>query len=222
MPFCNLSKALPESEIHRWCNLEVDILELSHENYSIDYVKATVESILKQVGAELLHVRLYKTSFLEAVIRCRCTTENSTISIIEKSKAIPVMPITYRHGLEYLRFIAYSEKDLRFAMGQLSKVSQVDVLKRGKIQSHALDVMTVSLREIFGSLTMKQLNSLINAIELGYYAIPRKVTIGEIAKLLGVSRSTYEEHLRKAEVKLIQAMKPYLRLANLSERAESK
>ena len=41
------------------------------------------------------------------------------------------------------------------------------------------------------------------AIEKGYYEIPRKIELKELADLMGISYSTYQVHLRKAERNLI-------------------
>lgn len=38
---------------------------------------------------------------------------------------------------------------------------------------------------------------------IGYYAQPRAATTEELAKGMGVSRTTFEEHLRKAESRVI-------------------
>lgn len=41
------------------------------------------------------------------------------------------------------------------------------------------------------------------AIQLGYYNWPKKISIQELAKRLGLSKPTIAEHLRKAEIKVI-------------------
>jgi len=43
-------------------------------------------------------------------------------------------------------------------------------------------------------------------VEAGYYEIPRKATTGELAGRLDVDRRTFEEHLRRAEKKLLPAL----------------
>jgi predicted DNA binding protein len=217
MPFSNLSKIIPRSEIQRWCNLEVDILELSGDNYKLKQLKDMVLSALVEIGAEVLHTRIYGEKTFEAVVKCRCTRENSTIAILEKNKVIPVMPIAYKEGFEFVKFLAYKWSELRLAIKALSTVSNVVILSRRRIYTRALSTMTVPLKEILGSLTWKQLDSLMKAIEFGYYEIPSKITIDSIAKRLGLARSTYEEHLRKAEVKVMNALKPYIRIAHLAE-----
>jgi predicted DNA binding protein len=50
-------------------------------------------------------------------------------------------------------------------------------------------------------------------MEMGYYSFPRKRTIAEIASLLKIHPSTFEEHLRKAEIKIMRSISPYAMLA---------
>ena len=54
---------------------------------------------------------------------------------------------------------------------------------------------------------------LVFALENGYYQVPKKVTTEEIASKLKLPRTTYEEHLRKAEGKVLRSMAPYISLS---------
>jgi predicted DNA binding protein len=47
-------------------------------------------------------------------------------------------------------------------------------------------------------------------VENGYYQVPKKVTTEEMASKLRLPRTTYEEHLRKAEGKVLRSMAPYI------------
>lgn len=52
-------------------------------------------------------------------------------------------------------------------------------------------------------LTRKQREVISAACESGYYAVPRRITSAELARKLGLDKSTVLEHLRKAEMRLI-------------------
>src|SRR5207253_5888577 len=52
--------------------------------------------------------------------------------------------------------------------------------------------------------------------------VPREVTTENIARSLGVSRSTYEEHLRKAENRIVGNLIPYLQLFAVGEKKPEK
>ncbi|MGH9974741.1 MAG: helix-turn-helix domain-containing protein, partial [Nitrososphaeraceae archaeon] len=52
-------------------------------------------------------------------------------------------------------------------------------------------------------LTLKQRQAIITAYGLGYYDVPRRVSSEGVSKHLDVDKSTFVEHLRKAERKLV-------------------
>lgn len=67
------------------------------------------------------------------------------------------------------------------------------------------------------SLTRRQGQAVLAALEAGYYDAPRKVTTGEVAQDLGIARSTFEEHLKAAESQLVRALAPVVRMRQLQE-----
>jgi predicted DNA binding protein len=96
---------------------------------------------------------------------------------------------------------------------ELERIGQVRIIqKRVASEKSIRDTFVVSLNGVFSQLTEKQVDSFIAALEAGYYQIPKKVTTTEIAGRNRVPRTTYEEHLRKAESKVLRAIAPYVRL----------
>ena len=72
------------------------------------------------------------------------------------------------------------------------------------------DAFLLSLSSLFGQLTEKQMKAMLSAIEGGYYEIPKRTTADDLARKQGQPRSTLEEHIRKAESKIVLAMAPYM------------
>jgi predicted DNA binding protein len=211
LPFCNLSKLFPAVSIQRWCNLEVDILEFqAPREEDAERVEPALRKMLKSLGARLIRFNRYSPKNLEAVIGCKCATDNSTVALIEWAGCIPVMPVNYRGGLEYCRVLAFTKGALDDAMTNLSKISKLEVESRSvTLRVSAKGAITVPVDEFLGTLTKKQLAAFIAAMQMGYYGMPKAATIDEIAAKQGMKRSTYEEHLRKAELKILQAVRPY-------------
>ncbi len=56
---------------------------------------------------------------------------------------------------------------------------------------------------VFSALTGKQKEILLQAYNNGYFDNPRKVNAGELAKKIGMHKTTLLEHLHKAEKRLI-------------------
>jgi len=57
-------------------------------------------------------------------------------------------------------------------------------------------------------LTRRQREVLDRAVRDGYYEVPRRTTVGALARSLGLGRSTVEEHLRAAESAVVRAAAP--------------
>lgn len=219
LPFSNVSRDFPEVEISRWCNREVDILEVeSRGRDGIDRFEAGLRDMVKGLSARLIHVHRYSEGALEAVVKCRCASSNSSIAVVEASSCIPVMPVTYAGGIEHLRLFAFTKEDQRAAIENLGEIAKVTVEGRGQMEQHsARPAMTVSIDDILGKLTRRQLFALVGAIEMGYYSMPKRIKLEQVAAELAMPRSTFEEHLRKAEVKVMQTIRPYARIAYLSD-----
>ena len=56
------------------------------------------------------------------------------------------------------------------------------------------------------SIADRQLEVFRTAVESGYYEIPRRATHEEIADSLECAPSTVDEHLRKAESRVLQSL----------------
>ncbi len=104
---------------------------------------------------------------------------------------------------------------MRKLLVELESFCNVEIISRRAIPSGAVkETMLVSTAALFGGLTGKQVHALVFALENGYYQLPKKMTSEEMANKLRLPRTTYEEHLRKAEAKVLRSMAPYLSMGH--------
>lgn len=61
----------------------------------------------------------------------------------------------------------------------------------------------IYIPHIMPSLSDKQKHAVEIAYQHGYYDFPRRIELDKLAEIMGVSKSTYQEHLRLAEKKLM-------------------
>ncbi len=71
------------------------------------------------------------------------------------------------------------------------------------------NLKSVASLELAPHLTEKQSESIKIAFKEGYYYYPRNLTLPELAKISKKSYSTFQEHLRKAESKIIDYFLKY-------------
>jgi len=114
-------------------------------------------------------------------------------NIIQTNHGFFLEPHTVFEGWEYWHVGVVERQQINSIQKALKKIGDVKTVSIGKIEfGHEL-------------LSKQQKNILTFALEHGYYGVPRKITIAEIAQACKVHPATAGEHLLKAENKLIKA-----------------
>ncbi len=121
-------------------------------------------------------------------------------------------PVT-KDGVDSEILLAPSHKEMSELIKRLSEdkdYADVKLKKKRylkKEDSPSLNVFRTSgffdLQSAKELLTSKQLEVFQLACDYGYYEVPKKISIEELAEKLDLSPSTLAEHLRKAEAKLL-------------------
>lgn len=136
------------------------------------------------------------------VIRGR-NPEWGLVATILRGGASILWPAIWREGLERYTVVVPSRAALSALVESLAPLGDVRVEKVSEVGADALAV-TVPLADLTDGFTAKQLAAMRLAIDAGYYETPRRTSAEELAAKSGVSRSTYEEHLRKAERRALE------------------
>lgn len=216
--FCRLSKEFPDVTILRWCSSIIDYVEVYGSSDRSLEVSAKLEEVTVYLHSSILNTSAGNDS-LSAAISCRCSVENSTIRLAETMNLLWVAPATYRDGFEMIKLVSFSQEDTSKFFEHVSSHGEANITRKTKIDPDSLrQIYTVSLGEIFGKLSGKQLTYLRDAVSMGLFSTPRKIMIEDLAKKYGLSKSTMQEHINKARSKLIQSMEPYINLFLLAKR----
>ncbi len=77
------------------------------------------------------------------------------------------------------------------------------------LKFHKININNVFFPKLMPDLTEKQKLAIELAIQEGYYETPRKIDLRKLAKLMGVSLATFQQHLRASEKKLIPNILSY-------------
>ncbi|HXQ93199.1 MAG TPA: helix-turn-helix domain-containing protein [Nitrososphaerales archaeon] len=214
-PYNEFSKTHPSVVISHWCNWSRDVLEISHRDLQNDLkINLEIQKLTKSLGTKIIRRSYAKSSLQVVLMHCACDKiPPPTLPAFEKRNCLELQPAIYSEGWEWYRFIAFSERDLKNLFKDLDSQNTIEIISRRSISEESVrDTFLLSTASLFGSLTQKQTKALMTALDNGYYRLPRSATAGEIAGLMGVPRTSFEDHLRKAENKVLQAVGPYLRL----------
>lgn len=136
----------------------------------------------------------------------------------QSSKCRLAIPWMYQDGWGFFHVLSLEERHLRALFLELKKKGTVRLIRKTELPLEVLPT-TTWIQGVFSQLTPKQAAAVLLAHEAGYYRSPRRVTRGQIAEKLGVGRTTFEEHLRKAERKVMNALVPVLTDYTRTDRA---
>jgi len=163
--------------------------------------------------------RLIKKTFGEknvqvVVKNCACGKIPVSISdVVQRNSCLSIPPDVYFGGWEEHRVIGFRDTDYKKLFRELERLGPVEITQKKNIPEKTIrDAFIIPLSTVLSQLTGKQAEALMIALDLGYYNLPKKMTAEEFAVKNKVPRTTFEEHLRKAESKIMRAMAPYVRM----------
>src|SRR3989338_5052970 len=116
-------------------------------------------------------------------------------------KIFLLKPVVHKDGKEEWYFGAWEKIIITEMYLIFKKHFSVELLSIEK--KEAPDVF---IPQVMTNITEKQKNALHLAIKEGYYNFPQKIDLENLSKLMRISRITYQEHLHKAEQKVLRSL----------------
>ncbi len=208
-PFANISRKYPSLEMCSWCNGEHDVYELHVENGE-EY-----DAIVKEISklGELVEESSDQQKAHLIIETCSCTRENSVGKNLQDFDLLHVSPIVYSKGWEYYRIIVFRHEDLKKFLERMEERGFVyEIVRKIPFDGFIASSLTLTADALFSELTDKQMDALLTAHNCGYYLFPRKNDVQSIAAKKRVPRTTFQEHLKKAENKIVASLVPYIQL----------
>lgn len=164
-------------------------------------IKKYVNDVKKDKRVKKLEVR--KNFMISLVIEKRPKKEIKAFEALYNEKLIYIKPgINYPDGTEIWEIASFDRGDLTKLVNFIGKFYNGKILFLKEIKTPK-----IFIPEIMPELTDKQYSAFKIASQQGYYEFPRKTNLHKLAKLADISRPTFEEHLRKAEIKLLKFLK---------------
>jgi len=207
-PIDRLTDRYPSLKIWMWCNYLQDVYEIVSDSPE-EFRSAVAE--FRGIYHVLDETEI-STNIRLITQNCVCSRETTVHENIQELEILNLMPIFYTRGYEYYRLIAFRHEALSELFDRLSEQRfQVEVQEKAPFNGMVSESL-VTLNSLVGSLTDKQVDALVAAYNSGYYQTPRRVNVQTIADRVRVPRTTLQEHLNKAENKLISSIIPQIQL----------
>jgi hypothetical protein len=215
-PYREISERYPDLTIREWYLSDCQVIEITSPTSPADELLEEIDDL-----GTILH-RSVDDSGLHVVTQsCLCSLEGSIIDRFEEYDCLYQPPTIHRQGWEHYTVIAFDESDGRALVRDLEADRDIQVLSKTAITEQQIPhSMLAPVEQLFEGVTERQMAALRLALECGYYEQPRKTTLRELAEQTAVARSTYEEHLRKAENKLLTNAGRFLRLVTAASTAD--
>ena len=209
--FLDLTRRFPSASVFIWCNRENDVIEIvvrNPEDYPLimEEVHALrMPDIIEEITDER---RLYLN-----VNECTCMNEDTIVRHIGKLSILNIFPNMIENGWAYHRLIAFKHEDLEELLIRFDRSGWFyKILRKAPFDGFVSSSLTMSADALFSGLTEKQMEAVLAAHRHGYYNLPRAADVKAIAAKEKVPRTTFQEHLMKAENKLVAALIPNIKL----------
>ncbi|MBI4452821.1 helix-turn-helix domain-containing protein [Candidatus Woesearchaeota archaeon] len=132
--------------------------------------------------------------------------EGEHVMLYHNKNIIFVKPaVNHYDGHEYWEVACWKREELEKFIKELK--AHMDVCEILKLENSPLT--DIYFPNVMPKLSKSQKEALEIAYINGYYSYPRKVTLEQLAKIAKKGISTFQEHLRKAELKLLPVIIEY-------------
>ena len=207
-PYRRISERYPDLTIREWPLSDCQVLEITTETTPTDELLDEIDEI-----GTVLYESADDNGYHVVTQSCLCSLEDSVIDRFEEHNCLYQSPTIYRQGWEHYTVVAFDSEDVRELLDSLRADREIELLSKTSISETQIPhSMLAPANQLFEDITDRQLAALQLALESGYYEQPRKTSLRDLAEQTAVARSTYEEHLRKAENKLLTNAGQFLRL----------
>ncbi len=168
-------------------NRKLDLLDFNP--YKLEYCRAREAQLDGKTWQYYVEFMLYEKA------------DETTADMLFQAGCLFQPPAIVRGRYELQTMLAPSSDNIR-RLFRLLKRNKRDYKTLGIREVEPGPRMLFTVEES-GILTPKQLDAIRIAFKRGFYSYPRKIRISDLAKEAGSARSTFQEHLRLAEIRLI-------------------
>jgi class 3 adenylate cyclase/predicted DNA binding protein len=207
-PCCDLSVEFPRTLFLLWCDNRRDVFLVSspEQGELRQVLSALRDSFHGRVTVQDDHEALVVVPDFEWV------DPPSVTGLARRTGVWVLPPVLYHEGRETYHFVAPTRSELDRLISQVRRLGEVELLSvSDRVGLGAAREGSLASVHFFDGLTEKQTRVLVAAYEGGLLQVPAHRKWGEVARSQGLSRSTFGEHLRKGQHRLLMNSYPLLK-----------
>jgi predicted DNA binding protein len=213
--FNRLSKKFPSAVLAWWTNFDQDVLEgTTGAPDTLREYQSELQKAIREMGGRVARSTITDSKCQLVVGWDGTKWEYSTSRAFVKHNCLVLQPTVHTGGWEWYRVVAFSERDMKSLFKELDRSCEIEVVSKKTVDDGTVrDTFVITTSNLLGGLTGNQAEALVVALDSGYYTVPKKSTTEAVAARVGLPRTTFEEHLRKAESKVMMSVAPYMQFS---------
>lgn len=199
-PYCDISAEFPRTLLLLWCDNRRDVFLVSAPD---------VAELRRAVAAlhDAFHARTLLLDGRDALVIVpdfEWADPPSVTGLARRTGVWVLHPVVYFEGTETYRMLAPSKTELHRLIARVRRLGDVEILSvTGRAGLDGVRDLPNAAVHFFEGLTDRQARSLVAAYEGGLFDVPARSRWDDIARREGLSRSTFGEHLRKGQLRLL-------------------
>jgi predicted DNA binding protein len=208
----DLSARFPSANFQFWDNVQRGFIEIKSERID-DLRPMSIELRKLQRGLDctVLQKKVNAKGELTALLMFDHDNKGSSVSLVAECGCFLLFPLIITAGREYLHILAFDKGASQRLRRRLNAEGEARIERVRRIHFDTSGLSSVMpLINPVSDLTPKQLAALATSMRLGYYELPRHTSTGKIANAVHVPRTTFQDHRKKGETKLMHALAPYI------------
>jgi len=209
-PGCFCIDAVGKIEGARIRGISTPYREGKLERMLMEFEAPNVDALIKHVSKNPVIKKLdvLRKTPRWALVDVTSKPDTLLLPKLLEAKVIPALPSSTQVDRDFVSLIVPSDADLRKLSSLLREDAEYWVRSKKYLDSAAPSSLFASrdflrLKLVTEQLPPQQREAFVLAVRRGYYEIPKKATLEELARVMGISPSTFAEHLRRAEAKFL-------------------
>ncbi|MHB1932391.1 MAG: helix-turn-helix domain-containing protein [Thermoplasmata archaeon] len=200
-PYQEVSIEVPGSTMLRWFDPGRSVLLLSNRSSrGIRKLIALVHEVFRATA-----LALEDSEALALVPDLGWTDPQSIEGLAGRSGVWIVPPIVVQGESESFRVLARSQDELRAFATSLRRTGPVELLSlSSQVGLDTFRELQSTSAHLTEGMTSAQARYLVAAWDAGLFDVPSRVRWGTVSAAVGLSRSTFGEHLRKGQRRLLE------------------